>query len=235
MAGYILGITIGTITIFFGLVLLFMWLFNKRSTNKLIKKIGTAAEVKINADLKIWAKHTNNRFIPNSIYSYGENKVFEVDSILITSKALIVIEVKSIKGGIEGDALNPTWNKVLGTVRHDITNPVTQNDKHIDHIVKMTQLKIPTVSLIIYSNRAQYIKVENIPSHTVVTKHSELFDVLDEINISLEQVLNEDEVKDIWTNIKSFRTTKSKDVKLHRRITLGKLNFKKNNKRKKHF
>jgi len=38
------------------------------------------------------------------VYKYNENKVFEVDSILVTKEVIIVVEIKSINGGIKGDA-----------------------------------------------------------------------------------------------------------------------------------
>lgn len=219
MTGYIAGITIGSLVVLLGVALFTLRWWKGRTVKKLIKRLGTAAEESINADIKVWAKHTNNKFIPSTLFKYGHDKVFEVDSVIVTQKALIVVEIKSIKGGIEGTASAPKWEKVLGSVRHDITNPIIQNDKHIQHIISMLETKIPTISLIVFSNRAQYLNIKEAPSHVVVTRQSELFDILDEINASLPQSMNEDQVKDIYNNIRSFKVTKSSDIKLHKNIT----------------
>ncbi|NQZ66207.1 MAG: NERD domain-containing protein [Mycoplasmatales bacterium] len=187
--------------------------------HKMIRKIGESAEISINNDIKVWAKHTKNKFIPSAIFKYGHDKVFEVDSIIITDRALIVVEVKSIKGGIEGDATKLQWEKVLGDKRFLIINPIIQNDKHIKHIVKMTNSRIPTISLIVYSNRANYLKINNVPPHALVIKHADIFDTLDEINKLLNPVLTDMDIRKIYANIKSFKAVKKADIKLHKSIT----------------
>lgn len=219
MSSYIWGISIGSIVILAGITILIIWSWKNKATSRLIKKLGATAEESINSDIKIWAKHTKNKFIPATLFKYGENMVFEVDSVLITNRALIVIEIKSIKGGIEGSGQDMSWKKVLGQTKHDITNPIIQNDKHIKHIVKMTDFKIPTISLIVYSNRVSYINVKNIPSHAVVIKQSDLFDTLDEINKSLPISLSDEQVKNVYSKIKSFKATKREDIQLHKNIT----------------
>lgn len=216
---FLVGIFIGTIVVLTGLGFWIAFFIKNKSMNKMIKKIGETAEISINRDIKVWAKYTNNKFIPSSLFKYDENKVFEVDSILITDKALIVIEIKSIKGGIEGISSEIKWEKVLGDNRHYITNPVIQNDKHIEHIIKMTKIKVPTISLIIYSNRAKYLEIKNIPSHVVIIRQADLFDTLDEINSSLPSVVNEDAIKSIFKNIKLFKTIKKDNINLHKKIT----------------
>lgn len=217
--GFIIGVTFGTIATAAAIGVLIYFYIKKRSLKKLIKDIGQKAEDKINRDLKIWAKHTNNKFIGASLYSYNENKVFEVDSIIVTSQALIVIEIKSINGGIKGDATQDKWTKVLGEKRHEISNPVKQNKKHIDHILKMLKTKLPVISLIIFSNKAKFIDVSNTESHVIITKHADVYDVLDNITASLPVALSDNDVKSITQKIKTFRTTTRKDVDLHKTIT----------------
>lgn len=216
---FYIGMALGSIVIVIFLVLSIVYFARINKHNNKIRNIGRAAEIKINDDIKVWAKHTGNLFIPNTIFSYGQNKIFEVDSVLITSKALIVIEIKSIKGDIDGDASSLEWNKRLGTEVFKIGNPIIQNEKHIDHIVRMTAVKVPTISLIIFSNRANSLRVENIPSHALVIRHGELFDTLDEINNSLPEALNDYEKKSIMSILKKNQAKKAKDKLLHKRIT----------------
>ncbi len=216
---YILGATLGSILVAVAIGYFLYLFWKKRSFKKLIKEMGTKAEDVINADLKVWAKHTKNKFIPASLYKYGTNKVFEVDSILITSQALIVVEIKSINGGIKGEADQPKWDKVLGDVRHPITNPVIQNQKHIDHITKMLNIKLPIISLIIFSNKAKFIDVTGAKSHVVITKHADMYEVLDKMAKALPVSLDEEYMKQLNSKIKAFRSNKRADVNLHKTIT----------------
>lgn len=219
MAGYITGMTIGSFVLLIGLYFLISYLWKKRSHYKNIKEIGRSAELKINGDLYTWSRQTKNLFLDSSYFLYKQNKVFEVDSILLTDRALYVIEIKSIKGIIKGDAQKSSWIKKLGEQEFPITNPIVQNDRHIEHILKMTNTKIPTISLIIYSNRADYLNVTNIPSYVALIKHSQLFDTLDSIERSLPPKFNSHEKQLIMNKIKSFKTSKRKDINLHKKIT----------------
>jgi len=85
----------------------------------------------------------------------------------------------------------------------------------------MTGLKLPIVSLIIYSNKAKFIDVSNRPSHVMVIKHADVFEELDKLTIALSPIMAEDDIKRVATKIKSFKSSKD-GVKLHKRITTGK-------------
>ncbi|MCP4337227.1 MAG: NERD domain-containing protein [Mycoplasma sp.] len=219
MVWLITGMTLGSLFFFVILIIGIYFIYKEHSIKRLTKKLGQKSEVLINNDINIWAKHTKNKFLKASLYKYDQNKVFETDGILVTKKALIVIEIKSIKGEVIGDAKIPQWTKKLGEVEHPIKNPVIQNDKHIDHIMKMMQLKVPIVSLIIFSNRTESIKVSNQPQHVIITRHSELYSKLDEIDSVLEPRLSDSQVVSLAKSIKNFKTTKSQDIHLHKVVT----------------
>ena len=222
--GFVIGTTLGSIFIAIIFVIFLYFSFKKKSLNKLIKKIGSKTEDKVNNDLKIWSKHTGNKFIGSSIFHYDKNKVFENDSILITKEAIIVVEIKSINGGIKGDANDDSWTKILGEKYFKITNSIAQNEKHINHIIKMIDLKVPMISLIIYSNKTKFIDIKNIPDHVLIIRHADLFETLDKISINLTQKLSDDNIKIIFNKIKSF-IAKRKGVNLHKKITTKKRNF----------
>lgn len=211
----------------FGSILLLMlfaiaiyFIYQKRSQINLRRRLGRTAEEKINADISAWAKHTRNKFIPPNIFSYEENKVFEVDSILITSEALIVIEIKSIHGAVEGNANNEYWTKRTANNTFNITNPIKQNDKHISHIIKMTGVKVPTISLIVFSDKATYVNVADQPSHVIVIKHNELFKTLDKLSVDLPTKLTAEDKHEFYKLINSFKANR-KGKNLHKRITKG--------------
>ena len=223
MIYFILGIIIGSLLIAIAIGFSIYFYTKKTNIKKLIKKLGKTAEETINADIKVWAKHTKSKFWPATLFKYSDNKVFEVDSILITKKALYVIEIKSIKGVIKGDVKNPYWTKVLGANKFKITNPIIQNDKHIKHIITMTGIKIPTISLIIFSNRAEKLEIKNIPSYATIIRHTELFNTLDTIEETLDSNIFSDNRKNIIDSINNFKTKKREDIILHKHIVSGKV------------
>lgn len=221
MTGYIIGITLGSMSVSVFIYFFIKDLWKKKSLRTLVKDIGRTAEEKINSDISIWAKHTNNKFIKSSIYKYANNMVFEADSVLITKQAIIVIEIKSIKGKVIGSANDDHWKKVTENSEYNITNAIKQNDKHIKHIVNMTNFKLPIISLIIFSNRTSLVEIQDIPLHALITKHVELYSTLDKIAGSLPSRLTDIEVKNVYKTISSFKTNKKEDIFLHKRITEG--------------
>ncbi len=221
MTGYIVGMIFGSIAIVCALVFLIIFFSKKRFAEKLVRQIGRTSEELINKDIQSWAKITKNKFINSSLFKYDNDKFFEVDSILITDKAVIVIEIKSIKGGVSGDAHAETWTKTLGENKFPLTNPIKQNDRHIAHIESMTKIKVPTISLIIYSNRALTLDVKNLPTYAAVIRHAELFDSLDSINNSLPVKISDEEMKMIDKEIRKNITNSKEDIRRFNEIVKG--------------
>ncbi len=211
-----------------------MYLFVKnRVYNKLIKRVGVIAEQAINSDISLWARYTRNKFIPSSLFRYQQNNesnqkngenyqtnFFEVDSLVLTDRALIVVEIKSIKGGIRGSAKDQMWTKIADKSTFSIKNAVLENDQHIKHIRSMLSERIPMISLIVFSNKATFIDLTDLPSHVVVTKHTDIFNTLDEINHSLEPTIDKETKRKIIRKLKAHITNKSRDWIMHEQIMI---------------
>ncbi len=213
--GYVVGMSIGTVLITACLVFLLYFIIKNRIYYKLLKRLGVIAEQAINSDISLWARHTRNKFIPGALFHYGNNNFFEVDSILLTDRALIVIETKSIKGGIRGSANDTTWTKVLDKTNQPIKNVVHKNDLKINHLKNFLNIKIPTISLIVFSNKATFIDLTDLPSHVVVTKHTDIFHTLDEINKSLEPKIDKEMKRKIIRKLKAHITYNSREKVLN--------------------
>lgn len=216
--GYIIGMIIGAIIIAIFLGFLLYLIIKNRVYYKLLKRVGVIAEQAINSDISLWSRHTRNKFIHSSLFRYGENKFFEVDSILLTDKALIVIEIKSIKGGIRGSVNDKTWTKVLDKTSYPIKNVVKQNDVHINHLRNLLDIKVPMISLIVFSNKATFIDLTDLPNYVVVTKHTDIFNTLDQINQSLKPSIDKDTKRKIIRKLKVHITNKSRDKIFHEQI-----------------
>ena len=214
----IIGITFGMI---FVVVLLTFFIITNIKFN--IKKNNTQStslltETAINNDIENWSKNNQSYFIPATLYKYDKNKVFEVDSILITFKAIIVIEIKSINGKVSGAPSSHKWTKTLKHNSYPITNPITQNDMHIKHITNFVGNSYPIVSLIIFSNIVKEINISNIPNHVVITRHDNLMQNLDKINNILENKISKPETKKIYKQLLLQKHEKSIHAKVHNKV-----------------
>ncbi|MGL5732701.1 MAG: nuclease-related domain-containing protein [Metamycoplasmataceae bacterium] len=212
---YLIGISI---SLFFLIVLIVVSLvifFKKKKTKEsYTDRLGKEAEVKVNNIMQRWADKNKAHYIPSSMFKYDKNKIFEVDGILITARALIIIEVKNISGIIEGKGVEKTWFKVMGTKRHPINNPIVQNDKHIEHVLAITKLKVPMLSLIVFDSRAERLRLADIPSHVLVIKVEDIESSLDLINDQLMPKINMGEIQKIYYALLEHKTTSQEDYKM---------------------
>ncbi|WP_308701811.1 nuclease-related domain-containing protein [Mesomycoplasma hyorhinis] len=99
------GFIVGSVIVLLSwLVVLVLWLFFhfRASYTKILKQNkGKEYEKQVNDKLLQWAIDNQSFFINSSILKQGD-LLFEVDSILITRKAVIVVEIKSLNGFIKG-------------------------------------------------------------------------------------------------------------------------------------
>lgn len=212
--GIIIFITLGlliSISIFFT-ILIIKLKYGKKFKN--IEKIGHEAEIKINNKLSLWAKENNSIFIPNSLYKYNTNKIFEVDGILLTSRAIIIVEIKSMNGIIKGNTQESQWLKILGSQEHQFKSPVLQNQKHIDHILDMLNGKFPILSLIIFSNRVEKLDIKNELSHVLVIREEEIDQWLFNVQKDIEPKMNFSTLEAINKNLTSYISNSKTDYLL---------------------
>ena len=230
MTQIIIGTTIGLVFS----VLLISWYISfrlkARRLNKHTQMIGNDAEKLISKDFSVWAKSRQYVWIDPSLYKYDRNIFFEVDGILITKFAVIVVEIKSISGEITGDARQVQIIKTLHDNEYQITNPVLQNDKHIEHILKFTKTKLPIVSMIVFSDRATLINIKNTPKHVVVCLQRDLFKMLNDMEKSLPLQIDLHNIYNLEKKIRKHQTKKIRDRRKH--LGFAK-EYKKNNQRKK--
>ena len=213
---YSVGIGIGSSIMVICLSLYLFFYYKNYKLKKHIQKIGEDAEQKINEDIAAWTKYNKMKFLKSSTYKYDGNQLFEVDSIVVTDKAIIVVEIKSIKGDVVGDAKEKIWKKIsLNNGEFDIKNPIKQNDKHIKHILKLLKIQVPIISLIIFSDETNNMTLKNTPSHALVIKHKNLYNKLNEVNEVLKPAINSEERKFIYKKLLNSQTLNSKDLKKH--------------------
>lgn len=212
---YLIGISISLfLMILLIIISLLIFLRSKKKSQSTTDKLGKDAEDKVNMIIQSWADRNNAHYIPSSMFKYNKNKIFEVDGILITARAMIVVEVKNINGIIEGKGLEKTWYKIMGTKRHEIKSPIMQNDKHIEHIIAITKLKVPMLSLVIFDTRTEELRCTEIPSHVLVIKSEDIDTSLNAINDQLMPKINMGEIQKIYYALLEHKTTAPEDYEM---------------------
>lgn len=216
MAGYIVGVVISLVLMsaIFGWWF-FLWIKKNSKENELAKK-GKLTEKTVNEKLALWANINNSLFVEATMFKYDKNKIFEVDGILLTSRALICVEIKNINAEkIYGNGNEKEWVKVMGQNKHMIKSPILQNDRHIEHIIKMTNIKMPIISLIIFDAiSCKELDIENVPNHVLVRKSNEIDETLKSIESALIPKISKGEIEKMYESLMQHQTTDKKDREL---------------------
>ncbi|CAC13498.1 unknown; predicted coding region [Mycoplasmopsis pulmonis] len=212
---YKIAIVLGMFFVFSVFVLFIIWKVKKLLKVKKLKKIGSNFEKKINSQLIEYVKSKYSFYHPSSMYEYSNKILFEVDGILLTSRALIVIEMKSITGSISGDAFDAFWTKRVGQNTYEIPNVIFQNKKHIDHILKIIGIKVPILSLIVFDSKIESIEISNVPAHALIEKENMLIGTLESLEDLLKVKITNDEIEHINNKLNEHKTSTSQNKKLH--------------------
>jgi hypothetical protein len=155
----------------------------------------------------------------------------QIDNLLLTQKALYVVEVKNYNGHIYGNQLNNNWTMTVKHVntkrsksgkkyrkthisKHTFYNPLRQNKTHINKIKKIIPSDIPIVNIVVFGNKAVLKDVShNKDVYVVNTKRlTKLIAQLEnEFRVSYN-LINQVEIIDTFY---SFNITDKKERKAH--------------------
>jgi len=125
-----------------------------------------------------------NQVFLNYMFGRGDTSA-QIDHIVLTKKAIFVIESKDYKGNIFADVHSQNWSQKLEYVKstpskytsysnygtpyrrhylkkyvdvHKLYNPVLQNEGHIKPIkYYLSDLNVPIVNMVVFSNRGKLV------------------------------------------------------------------------------
>ena len=213
---YIIGVTISSVLLLLlaGLVMWMRW--HRQQRVKQLQKRGQTTEALVNRQVQFWAYRNNAMHIAATMFKYDHNKIFEVDGVLITQRALIALEVKSIAAElIIGKGNEKNWFKVVNGEKIPIKSPVVQNDNHLNHIVTLTGMKVPMVSLVVFDAEAvPELELSDLPGHVLVIRSDQIQQTLDAINSFLLPKITAHEVQNLYFKLMDHRSTSREDQKL---------------------
>jgi len=106
----------------------------------------------------------------------------QIDVVVLTNSGIIVFEVKDIAGWIFGKGHETHWTKVLafGKVKHQLYNPILQNDGHIRNLRRsLSQFgDVPFYSVIVFYGECVLKNVSLVPEGTYLVKSKRVLDVV---------------------------------------------------------
>lgn len=134
----------------------------------------------------------------------------QIDNVLLTSKALYVIEVKNYGGYIFGNEENQYWTQTIKHVntkksrsgkiykktsisKHKFYNPLKQNKTHINKIKSLTDIDdyVPIINIVVFGNRA-YLRDVTHSNETYVVNVSQLHKLIKRLETEIEEEISND-------------------------------------------
>ena len=98
----------------------------------------------------------------------------QIDVVVLTTRATLVIEVKSMKGLIQGKEKNKYWYQTgyKGKKRRRLYSPIMQNKTHMEALLTLNKKqKIIPIVLFYNENGETRLSVESVNTIVILEKH----------------------------------------------------------------
>ena len=139
----------------------------------------------------------------------------EVDLLLVNATGIYVFESKNYSGWIFGNEKNKMWTQSLkGGKKNKFFNPIWQNKGHVSALDEYLDKQYTDYfySYIIFSQRCELKKVSYSSPNVYVIKRNALMRVLKKHIAASPNNLSPEEVRDIYSKLKS-RTLADEETK----------------------
>lgn len=182
---------------------------------------GKVGEYLIYKTLKSY-ENESGKFLFNLYLPKEEDETTEIDVVFISSKGIFVFESKNYSGWIFGDEKQAFWMQTLPTGRNrsqkeKFYNPIMQNKKHIQYLEKCIGEEIPLFSVVVFSDKCTFKKMNIQNTDTKVIHNIELYSLMNDIFNTKPDTLNINQVKEIYDVLYPFsqvsNETKEKHIK----------------------
>ena len=153
------------------------------------EKAGIKGENKAYAYLSTLLQ--DNEFIfKNVLIPAGNGKMSELDCVLVTRKGLFCIEVKNWSGTIKGGNTDEIWRQDFSKYKRpqkEHQNPVIQNHKHCDTLIKLLKFKYSVFNIVIFLSQSNLRYVQSRNSFTL-NKFKEGYNHLPQNTLTRSQI-----------------------------------------------
>ena len=146
----------------------------------------------------------DGKILQNVYIPKNDGTTSEIDLLFITRKGIFVIESKNYSGWIFGSESDLYWTASLYGQKNKFYNPIKQNMNHIKWLKNYLGADIKMFSMIIFSDRCEFKKV-NVDSADVRVIHRfQMFHSISEIWYSSADVLGTAQINDIFSVLSSL-------------------------------
>lgn len=157
------------------------------------------------------------KFLYNCYLPKDRGQTTEVDLIMIHQSGIYVFESKNYGGWIFGSEYSKTWTQTLPggheARKEHFLNPIMQNKLHIKWLKKQIGENYPIHSIIVFSDRCSFKKVDVNSNDVFVIKRNSIFNTVKNIAGRTGVTMSQNQVEAIYTKLYPF-TQVSEDVKL---------------------
>ncbi len=100
---------------------------------------GYLGEMMVRATLRVWLPSAKRYHDVYMRREDGENRVTQIDHIVISRRGVFVIETKNWKSRMRGTATDGSWRRYgrRGGSSWEVQNPIKQNDIHVSAVAKV--------------------------------------------------------------------------------------------------
>ena len=157
---------------------------------------------------------TGCRFLFNVYLPKDNNETSELDVVAICKEGIFVFESKNYSGWIFGSEEQKSWTQVLAkgkgkSQKEHFYNPIFQNRTHIKYLKKIIGEEMPTYSVVVFSERCTFKKLE-ISGNVPVIKRDRVLSTVKNIIVNASD--NNIDVDEIYDKLKPY-TNVSDEIK----------------------
>jgi len=108
---------------------------------------------------QVLAKYCRNRdahLLSNITLRLNDGSTTQVDSILVSTKGVFVVEVKHYKGWVFANSQSKVWTQTLFHMKFRFQNPINQNYKHVKAVQAYLDFLEPKLiyNIVVFSGKA---------------------------------------------------------------------------------
>lgn len=177
-------------------------------------------------------------------YMLGKDlKTTQIDLMLITKKALFVIEAKDYKGIVTGPISSKNWTQILQYVKsvkskyvsytkygrsyrknylkdmeekHMIYNPILQNQQHITPVQQAIDfIDLPLINLVVFSDRCELNIDGPLPFNTKLIQEKDFIKIIQKTIQGFQYEIAEEELNKIENVLVCLNTNSSNNFQHH--------------------
>lgn len=193
--------------------------------SQLKQDAGRYGEYLIYKELQ-WLEQYGARFLFNAYIPKKNGKTSEIDVIMICDKGIFVYESKNYSGWIFGSENQKNWYQTIHAGRGNINketfyNPIMQNRSHIKHLSALFPHKIPSQSIIVFSNKCTLKDIDIYSPNINVIHRYEMNDTTRCIYESLPVVFNTQDIVNTYNYLYPLTQVSSQVVEKHIEDTIN--------------